>query len=37
MAEKQEVEQAKKSEIDDVVEKMLSDGVSADDILAKLK
>ena len=27
----------KKSEIDDVVEKMLSDGVSADDILAKLK
>lgn len=37
LAEKQEVEQAKKSEIDDVVEKMLSDGVSADDILAKLK
>ena len=37
LAEKQEAEQAKKSEIDDVVEKMLSDGVSADDILAKLK
>ena len=37
LAEKQKAEQAKKSEIDDVVEKMLSDGVSADDILAKLK
>ena len=37
LAEKQEAEQAKKSEIDDVIEKMLSDGVSADDILAKLK
>ena len=37
LAEKQEAEQTKKSEIDDVVEKMLSDGVSADDILAKLK
>ena len=35
MAEKQETEQAKKSEIDDVIEKMLSDGVSADDILAE--
>ena len=37
LADKKEAEAIKKSEINKMVEKMLSDGVSADDILAKLK
>lgn len=37
LADKKEAEAIKKSEINKMVEKMLSDGVSADEILAKLR